>query len=1028
MMLRDRGVRRLARIVCLLLALALVLPGLEAAASQSTKYGMVTMDNVLLRKSPTGTDYWGRLNTGWVVEVLGSQKVGETTWYRARSNAPHDLRNQFTGFVRADVMRFLTLEEEAAWLQNPRQLAWSTQATAVPQPTAVPVGGSNLALVTVQGAALRQTASFTSVTIVGFLQNTVITILETPQDLVNGWYKATGGGYIGYIHASQIRPISAQEAAQYQAGQQPQPDPSQPAAGASGYAVITQVRTNLRRTPGGASLKQLDINLRLPYFGSPLSHGGYLWLYVQDPATGIYGYVRDDCYRVEGGAPTVAPGQPVVTATPTADPQLPVGGGYVKLTKHGVNLRRTPGGESQLQMAIDLVLPFFGEPSSSYGYNWVYVRHTSGTYGYVRSDCYRFVDAQGQPTSAPATPAPVVTPVPQPGQTPQPGEGSGYLRLVRGGVNLRQGPGGASFAQLDSGIVMPYYGFAQQGGYTWYYVLSPKGAGYIRSDMAVLTDGSGHQPPPVQPTTQPGEQVLGYVITTASGVNLRRTPSSAAAIFKQLPRGTVSPLINPVVRNEGYNWYFVRSGERTGYLRGDVVRQLTDQEVRDYLAGGQPGTSPAPQPTTPPVTAAGYIITTIDQVNIRLAPSLDATRLVQIPKAGAVFPYEATLSSGGRNWYRINYYGQVAYVVSNYVRVMTAEEYQRWLAGGGQPVQPTAVPQPTPTINPADMSSTALTVMNRVLVRDNASLRAKTLSILYTSGTRVRLLGDSAVADGYTWYRVFAGGFNGWVRGDTLRILTKQEEAQLDNTGSPNAPQEASYPTLSRGSTGEAVTRLQAELSRLGFLTPAQVTGVYTTETIEAVRRYQQAAGLFVDGVAGPNTQHKMYGTVPVGTNTPDPGGVDTTIYPVEKVDWYTGDIQRVWPNGTTAVITDVTTRLSFRARRWAGAYHADVEPLTAADTAIMTRIYGVKTAQEIADKNLWHRRPVWVTVGGRSFAASVYGVPHNYPKGDTIPNNDFSGQFCVHFLNSKTHSTQVVDAQHMAAIEKAYNSATHRK
>ena len=93
-----------------------------------------------------------------------------------------------------------------------------------------------------------------------------------------------------------------------------------------------------------------------------------------------------------------------------------------------------------------------------------------------------------------------------------------------------------------------------------------------------------------------------------------------------------------------------------------------------------------------------------------------------------------------------------------------------------------------------------------------------------------------------------------------------------------------------------------------------------------------------------------------------------------------------------------------------------------------MCKIYGVTSAQQIAEKNLWERRPVWVTVNGRSVAGSVYGVPHNYPAGDTIPDNDFYGQFCVHFVGSTTHSTARVDAGHQAAIDYAYLNAPSRK
>ena len=225
------------------------------------------------------------------------------------------------------------------------------------------------------------------------------------------------------------------------------------------------------------------------------------------------------------------------------------------------------------------------------------------------------------------------------------------------------------------------------------------------------------------------------------------------------------------------------------------------------------------------------------------------------------------------------------------------------------------------------------------------------------------------------------------------------------------------------------MTRLQNELVRRGLLQSAFVTGTYNDQTADAVRAFQGANALVVDGIAGSNTQHKLYGTVPEGTYPPDGGStVSPSLNPVEKVDWVTGDINAFWGRGEVAILTDVRTRVSLRIKRWAGGSHVDGEPLTAADTAALCRIYGVASAQEILEKNLYQRRPIWITLKGRTFAASLYGVPHNYPAGDTIPGNDFNGQLCIHFVNSKTHTSATVDADHMRAIQDAYDAAPVRK
>jgi peptidoglycan hydrolase-like protein with peptidoglycan-binding domain len=66
---------------------------------------------------------------------------------------------------------------------------------------------------------------------------------------------------------------------------------------------------------------------------------------------------------------------------------------------------------------------------------------------------------------------------------------------------------------------------------------------------------------------------------------------------------------------------------------------------------------------------------------------------------------------------------------------------------------------------------------------------------------------------------------------------------------------------LQRGSTGAAVTQLQEQLRQLGYF-QANATGFYGTLTETAVRRFQSARNLRVDGVAGPNTQAVLFQTL----------------------------------------------------------------------------------------------------------------------------------------------------------------------
>jgi len=128
-----------------------------------------------------------------------------------------------------------------------------------------------------------------------------------------------------------------------------------------------------------------------------------------------------------------------------------------------------------------------------------------------------------------------------------------------------------------------------------------------------------------------------------------------------------------------------------------------------------------------------------------------------------------------------------------------------------------------------------------------------------------------------------------------------------------------------------------------------------------------------------------------------------------ELVDW--SDAKGIMSTGTKAIITDVASGISFEIRVMSSGNHADVEPITASDTASILAIRGNYS---------WTPRAIYVTVDGRTMAASCNGMPHS---GSTISDNNFPGHFCIHFYNSKNHYNNALDPGHQGQVAIAYGS-----
>lgn len=144
------------------------------------------------------------------------------------------------------------------------------------------------------------------------------------------------------------------------------------------------------------------------------------------------------------------------------------------------------------------------------------------------------------------------------------------------------------------------------------------------------------------------------------------------------------------------------------------------------------------------------------------------------------------------------------------------------------------------------------------------------------------------------------------------------------------------------------------------------------------------------------------------------PGKADAkeplTYFPIVKkgevLEW--DEVNKLLPKGATFKVVDLETGFYFQVQRRAGNKHADVQPLTRDDTAVLKHLYNGKWS--------WNRRAILIPVKGKMIAGSMHGMPH----GAGALENGFPGHFCIHFWGSSTHRSRNIDPSHQFMILKA--------
>ncbi len=535
----------------------------------------------------------------------------------------------------------------------------------------------------------------------------------------------------------------------------------------------------------------------------------------------------------------------------------------------------------------------------------------------------------------------------------------------------------------------------------WYQVSYDGRVGWIqKSDVTVVSEPTNSPSQPTDPSkpTPSTNPYLGYLVTTVDNLFVRKGAATNFEVIYTLEKGTRIPYTDMRNTTSGTWFKILTPLNQTGWVLGygsagwNVKIESNTGDVNEPILG--------------------YVETTAKSVNLRASTSTSSNQLGQVKDIGTELPYYETKKVGSVTWYRVLVDGKLmGWMSGKFLKVTRTN-----------PVVPTDPTTPsTPTTNPtvpAGALGTVVTTADKVYIRSVAGgTDYKTvLGQVPYKGTSLPYYATQKVGS-YMWYRVTTtAGVTGWMKGQFLTVYPSGGT----NTSAPTTP---------------------------GTTTPTDPTAMGTLRTVlnsVNIRATAQIKGKVVTQIARSNTQMPYYQVTvnqgyswyyvktPSGLNgwvrsdcvyLENGGGSGTTttgLYPAELLDW--SIVTNMWVAGQTYTVYDVETQMRWNARRLYGKQHADVEPLTASDTAVICRMYGVSSASQINSVNHWQRRPSLVTIGNRTIACSLYGVPHGE---QSITNNNFNGQCCLHFLNSTTHTNagSGPDSQHQQAVRYAYDN-----
>ncbi|MCL1795904.1 MAG: hypothetical protein FWG37_03320 [Clostridia bacterium] len=285
---------------------------------------------------------------------------------------------------------------------------------------------------------------------------------------------------------------------------------------------------------------------------------------------------------------------------------------------------------------------------------------------------------------------------------------------------------------------------------------------------------------PVPPGPTPVPQT-GYAIITGSTVNVRVAPLEQ--VIGVVQRGDVIYVTGQLRDQAGIMWHAVTVLGRgmNGFIRDDLLRFMTAQEIQEYLSRPAPTflptvAPPSPVPTMrsqiptmppvhPPASVSGYCRVVLQGTQMRNGPSNNANVIKALPLGTVVYVNGQLYDGINRRWVSVQIGFETGFLLAESVTQMTTDEVDAYL----KTLKPTQAPSATPAATLDPSASYA------VVVKDNVNFRRAPNGAVIrrlNRGTIARLVVNEPTIDGgQQWFHVRIDQDNGYLHADMIELV-----------------------------------------------------------------------------------------------------------------------------------------------------------------------------------------------------------------------------------------------------------------